>query len=188
MTEGNSSKDAKDAKFRERWGEFLDYLERLREAQDRGALAALRRGLAYPPGQAMEMYPYIMPHLPEDARSWESDVAFLIAALFAYHPDGGGWGNMGDHFRLARDPQGDDVALERRFSIMLTAHPDDLPFHLRQAVGFLKSRERPIPINWPQLFQDVLVWGHPERYVQRQWAVSFWGKKAPSSEESNPET
>ena len=171
----------------ERWSRFLAYLAGLRDSEDRGALAALRRGLGYAPGEAIEMYPYVMPVLPPDVRDWEMEAAFLIAALFAYHPDAGGWGNMGDHFRQARDEQ-DNTALERRFAVLLTAHPDDLPFHLRQAISFLKSRPQPIPVNWPQLLEDVLAWGHPERYVQRQWARAFWGyRAAPSSENQSQE-
>ncbi len=183
--EKQKSASAEPAVF-DRWSRFLDYLMGLRESGDRGALASLRRGLGYAPGEAVEMYPYVMPYLPADVQDWEIDAAFLIAALFAYHPDPGGVGNMGDHFRQARDPQGDDTALERRFSVLLAAHPDDLPFHLRQAVSFLKSRQRAVPVNWPQLLRDVLAWGHPDRYVQRQWARAFWGyRAAPSSEDQS---
>lgn len=153
---------------------FVNYLEGRRD--DRGALAALRRGLGRPPGAAAEMYRYVVPWLPADAPAWREDAYYLIAALFGYHPAAGGHGNMGNHFARARQAGGDDTALERRFTALLAAHSDDLDFYLRQAVSFLKSKE--IPLNWHQLLHDVLQWGHPDRYVQQQWARAFWGRAA----------
>ena len=147
---------------------FITYLEGLRD--DRGALAALRRGLGQPPGTVADMYRYVVPWLPDDSEA----AYYLIAALFAYHPDAGGTGNMGRHFARTRDPQGDNTAIERRFTALLAAHPDDLDFYLRQAVSFLKSKE--VPVYWHQLLSDVLAWDHPDRYVQQQWARAFWGR------------
>lgn len=154
---------------------FITYLEGLRD--DRGALAALRRGLGQPPGSVAGMYRYVVPWLPESVSSRRGDAYYLIAALFAYHPALGGTGNMGNHFGRAQDPQGDSTALERRFTILLAANPDELDVILRQAVSFLRSKE--IPVNWHQLFSDVLAWSHPERYVQQQWARAFWGRPHP---------
>lgn len=153
---------------------FITYLESLRDREGRGALAALRRGLGQPPGSAVEMYRYVVPWIPDQASRQTEAAYYLVAALFAYHPDPGGWGNLGDAFRRARDPQGDHTAIERRFTALLAAHLDDLPFYLRQAVGFLKSKET--PIDWQQLLVDLLAWGHPDGYIQRNWARAFWGR------------
>lgn len=164
---------------------FITYLESLRE--DRAALAALRRGLGQPPGTVPDMYRYVVPWLPADAPSWREDATYTVAALFAYHPAAGGSGNMGDHFARARDPQGDHTAIERRFTALLAAHPDDLPFYLRQAVSFLRSKE--VPVNWHRLLSDLLAWGHPERrpQVQKRWASAFWGRPAQESIEAQTE-
>ena len=48
----------------EKRNNFITYLEELRDREDRGALAALRRGLGQPPGSAVEMYRYVVPWLP----------------------------------------------------------------------------------------------------------------------------
>jgi len=152
---------------------FIEYLEGLRD--DRGALAALRRGLGQPPGTVADMYRYVVPWLPDDAPSWREAAHYLIAALFAYHPDAGGTGNMGRHFARTRDPQGDNTAIERRFTVLLAAHPDDLDTYLRQAVSFLRSKE--VPVDWNQLLTDVQAWGRPDRRVQRRWARAFWGRR-----------
>lgn len=150
---------------------FIAYLEALRE--DRGALAALRRGLGRPPGAVPAMYPYVVRWLPDGAKPWQEAPYYLIASLFAYHPQEGGRGNMGEHFARVRAPGGDDTAIERRFTALLAAHPDDLDTYLRQAIGFLKAKE--VPVNWRQLFSDLQGWGWESRAVQKRWAASFWG-------------
>jgi CRISPR system Cascade subunit CasB len=164
--------------MKEKTHPFVEHLEDLRN--DRAALAALRRGLGQAPGTVADMYRYVVPWLPDDAPPWREDAYYLVAALFAYHPDTGGTGNVGRHFAHTRDPQGDDTAIERRFTALLAAHPDDLGFYLRQAISFLKSKE--VPVNWHQLLPDLLSWGHPKRYVQKAWARAFWGRPTQETE------
>lgn len=152
---------------------FVTYLESLRDGPDaRAALANLRRGLGQEPGTVITMYPYVVPRLPLSPKPWEETCYYLIASLFAYHPETGGTGNLAEAFRQAAQNVSDTTAIERRFVALLASHPDDLPFYLRQAVSFLKSKK--IPINWHQLMIDVLAWGHPENYVQKRWARDFW--------------
>jgi CRISPR system Cascade subunit CasB len=150
---------------------FIEYLESL--CDDRGALAALRRGLGQPPGTVASMYPYVVPWLPE-ARYNES-IYYLVAALFAYHPAKADEGNMGSHFARTREPGTDSTALERRFTALLAAHPDDLGTYLRQAVSFLRSKE--VPVNWHRLFYDLQRWAYDDRPVQKQCARAFWAAR-----------
>lgn len=163
--------------------EFIGYLESRRE--DRAALAALRRGLGHPPGTVADMYRYVVPWLSDDTPPWREAAFYTIAALFAYHPQSAGRGNMGDHFAQARGRLGDETAIDRRFTVLLAAHPEDLDFHLRQAVSFLKSKD--VPVNWHQLLVDMVAWGHPEGYVQRRWARAFWGRRPQQEEEKEEE-
>lgn len=116
---------------------FILYLQKLADGQGRGALASLRRGLGQPPGTVADMYRYVEPFLGQDARYKES-AYYLVAALFAFHPKSTDEGNMGAHLAKTRTESGED-ALERRFTALLAAHPDDLPEYLRQAVSFLRS-------------------------------------------------
>lgn len=153
---------------------FISYLSDLVQREDRGALAALRRGLGQPPGTAYEMYPYVVPWLPTDGPRWREDVYFLTAALFAFHSAAGGVGNMGTHFSRSRDQEGDNVAVERRFANLLAAHREELPDYLRQAISYLRAKD--VPVNWHRLFTDIQNWSHPSGYVQREWARTFWGK------------
>jgi CRISPR system Cascade subunit CasB len=158
---------------------FIKHLEELRDDRNsRGALAALRRGLGQPPGTVPAMFPYVERYLPEDVNSRQEMAYYLVAALFAYHPDPGGHGNVGHHFADVRrkNPGSDDTALERRFTALLAAHRDDLTFYLRQTVSFLKSKE--VPVNWNQLFRDIQHWGYESRSVQKRWARAFWGRES----------
>ena len=162
---------------------FITYLESLRD--DRGALAALRRGLGQPPGTVADTYRYVVRWLPDGAPPWQEAAYYGVSALFAYHPAAGGSGNVGSHFRRACDPGGDDTAIERRFTALLAAHPDDLDVYLRQAVSFLKSKD--VPVNWHQLLSDVQGWGYETRSVQKRWAQAFWGRariQNPNAEEA----
>lgn len=161
---------------------FIEHLKSLRD--NRAALAALRRGLGQPPGTVPDMYPYVVPWLPAAGSRRSETVYYLVATLFAYHPQEGSTGNMGQHFAHTRDPQGDNTAIERRFTVLLTAHPEDLPFYLRQAISFLKSKD--VSVNWDQLFRDLQGWGHPDRYVQKNWARAFWGRENQTESHSEP--
>jgi CRISPR system Cascade subunit CasB len=76
-------------------------------------------------------------------------------------------------------------SIEKRFVALLNSDEDDLPLHLRHAVSLLAAAS--IPLDWTRLLLDVQAWGHPERYVQRQWSRDFWGASAPESETPSPE-
>ncbi|WKZ42605.1 MAG: type I-E CRISPR-associated protein Cse2/CasB [Anaerolineales bacterium] len=162
---------------------FVDRLKQLAEGDERGALASLRRGLGQPPGTVAEMYRYVEPFLGgmESGARYKESAFYLVAALFALHPKSTDEGNMGTHLAKTRTDAGAD-ALERRFTALLAAHPDDLPEYLRQTMSFLKSKD--IRVNWNQLLRDLQNWGHEDRFVQKNWARSFWGGRQ-SSESTN---
>jgi len=155
---------------------LIAYLQSLAAREERGALAALRRGLGQPPGAAPEMFRYVEPFLPQVRSAAQENAYYLIASLFALHPQTAASGNLGAHLAAVRTEGGDD-ALERRFTALLAAHPDDLPNYLRQAVAFLKSKD--VPIHWNQLFWDIQHWDDPNHTVQKRWAAAFWGRTNP---------
>ena len=155
---------------------FVKHLEGLTE--NRGALAALRRGLGKRPGEAAEMHRYIVPFLGGEEPRHE-EAYYLVAALFAWHQ--GSWHheegrvtNLGASFaRLAASKESDSI--EKRFVALLNCHREDLDERLRHAVGLLKSKD--IPIDWAQLLGDIQGWGWESRAVQRSWARGFWGSR-----------
>ncbi len=157
---------------------FIQHLYQLGRAEDRRALAHLRRGLGKRPGAAPEMFPYVVPWLPPNLHPQEEAAYYAIAALFAWHPAIAASGNMGDHLAATKE-KGREEAVERRFVALLAAHPDDLPEFLRQAISYLASKE--IPVNWDRLFRDMRYWGHPDYgdRIRKQWAASFWRYNKP---------
>lgn len=163
---------------------FIKYLENLKQKEDRGALAALRRGLGQSPAQAPSMHALMIPWLIQnDVNEWEERNYYMIASLYAYHPISTDIGNLGDHLR-AMSNESNQASLDRRFTALLNVHQDDLHDYLRQIIGLLKSNKTPIPVNWEQLLLDVKKWSHPDRYVQRAWARGFW-RKPPKQDNQN---
>jgi CRISPR system Cascade subunit CasB len=158
---------------------FIEFLEELLSKKDRAALATLRRGLGKQPGEAMELYRYIGRFITGLSYS-DENAYFLIATLFGLYPCES-WRssneeryrtNLGSSLRLLKDQLNSD-SIERRFVALLNSHRDDLPFHLRQIIGLLKSKE--ISIDWLQLLQALRYWDLDKtRRTQRDWAKSFW--------------
>lgn len=151
---------------------------------DRAALAALRRGLGKEPGEAPEMFPVLLPILP-DARLGEQDerAIYLVASLFAFYPDAPRWPestregwrrNLGASLRQLSDTT-ESGGPERRLVALLNSDFADLPHHLRGIIALLRSAKSPIPVDWVRLTRDLQWWTDPERSVQKAWATAFWG-------------
>lgn len=155
---------------------FVDYLENLESSGERAALAALRRSLGQPPGLAGDAHRHILWINPAH---WEENSFYMVAGLFALHPDNWRRGaddrylsNLGASFARLH-AKVDSSSIERRFVAVLDSHADDLADHLRHAVSLLRSQE--IPVDWAQLLRDLRGWNRESRDVQRQWARAFWG-------------
>ncbi|MCC6963744.1 MAG: type I-E CRISPR-associated protein Cse2/CasB [candidate division Zixibacteria bacterium] len=161
---------------------LITYLKELAKKEDRGALAQLRRGLGKPPGLSIEMMPYVTPFIPRDARPSHARAAFTVAALFAIYPESTDIGNIGDHMKRLFKASGERDSIELRFRAMLNAPFDSLPHHLRQAVNLLRSYG--IAVNWDDLYSDIINWSHPEKFVQRRWANSFWNDNTRNTDEN----
>lgn len=163
----------------ERKAPLVSFLERLAKDENRAALAALRRGLGKKPGAATEMMPYICPFLSDRDSLHERGAKFMIASLFAWHPESATMGNLGDHLKRIPTPKDSD-STARRFKSLLNCNVESLHYHLRQAVSLLKSKG--IHVNWHRLYDDIRYWSHPEKFVQQKWARSFW---SPSNTKDN---
>lgn len=156
---------------------FITHLNSLRTDSQRGtaAMAALRRGLGRPPGSAAEMHRYLVPALG-NAEGWWADARYLVASLYAYWHQGHSdhvpstSANFGASFARLKD---ESDSIEKRFEALLNSHVDDLPQHLRHAVGLLKGKD--VSVSWAQLLYDVSHWDSETRFVQRNWAKGFWG-------------
>ena len=168
---------------------FTSYLADLVRDDRRAALAALRRGLGKRPGQATEMFPYVVPWLGENQSLARQADYFLVAALFATHQiswptpaaasaeEQRSYTNLGASFRrLASASESESV--EKRFVALLNAPREDLPQHLRHAVSLLRAHD--IPIDWARLLGDLAGWSREDRRIQNAWARAFWRREASS--------
>jgi CRISPR system Cascade subunit CasB len=156
--------------------EFVHHLQTMAaNPRRRGDLAHLRRGLGRPPGTVAEMYPHVIGALPDGLSEWDEQMHYLIATLFALHPDSAWAGNMGTHFaELGNPKEPPSEALERRFITLLNARPENLYRILPPIVNRFKAAG--VPICWGRLLADLQQWKHPasRRRVRKRWADSFW--------------
>ena len=170
--------DASTSPTDRRTAAFVARLRGLADAEDRGALAALRASLQDPHGMAAAACPYVVPFLPLDEDLSRDGAYFLVGALFALHSDAGGDGvSLGHAFRAINEGQEgpgkpDNESLRGRFVALLDADREDLPDHLRHVVSLARAKLK--PLDWYRLLRDVLGWDHPSRYVQRRLARDFW--------------
>jgi CRISPR system Cascade subunit CasB len=172
---------------------FIGHLEKLVKEQDRGALAALRRGLGKPPGTVREMDTHVLPYLPPDTSEKQENAYYLVGALFAYWHQGKDTVDPNPPVNIGAslyDLVKQDVAadtsnqklgdkwknaekrVEKRLIALLNCHQDDLPDHLRHTISLLKTKD--IPVKWLQLLNHIQNWQRESRDVQRSWARQFW--------------
>ena len=169
-----------DQPAQERSVPFVSYLEELRERQDRGALAAMRRWLNGDARSSVEAMRIVQPRLSMSntrTRDTREEVSLLVGALFALHDAPGGSGNLGDAFRrLSGDAAEPPANIERRFMALLSSDERDIDAALRQAVMLLKAGG--IAVDWHQTYSDLMSWKGSDlqkrEYVRRRWARSFW--------------
>jgi len=161
---------------------FFQRLYKIARDKDRANLSSLRKSLGRAEGAQLSAYPVIGSFLPSKQRPWDEAKYILIAGLFSSHINlenpnlsfKGGFGVSFKNFQKAcvAESSGASEGIDKRFSHLLESEGEDLPIRLRHAVSLLKSKS--IDIDWPQLLKDLIGWGHPDRYVQKQWARSYW--------------
>lgn len=148
---------------------LIAFLRSLAKKHDRGALAGIRRGLGRdaPGAEALRI---LVPHIPASFGEWQRSCCFQVAALFALHPEDAPQGNLGETFRQL----GGHESAQKRFARLLSAEAHDIFPLLRQAIALARSKE--VPVNYLQLLKDLFRWDRPSRFVQDQWARSYWSR------------
>lgn len=161
---------------------MIDYLSQAAERDDRALFAQLRRAAS------LEMeataYPVVARFFTAEPNPRMERALVDVAVLFAQHPASGEASLAVALRRLAskdKDRGGAADGIERRFVAMLNAHDEDLVPHLRHAIAQLRAAE--IAIDWNDLLETLLRWGHPERYAQRRWARAFWSAPTTTDDE-----
>jgi CRISPR system Cascade subunit CasB len=158
---------------------FLGKLAKL----DAGDKAKLKRDAGKPLTEAQSIGLFYR-LLPYGLNTTQEEIYFIVATLYGL-ADGGKVGNFGTSLRHARDPK-NHKGLDRRVEILLDSDATQLPFRLRQAIRFLKSKGK--PVNWQQLLEDLLKWKSTYRTVQKQWARTYFALSETPINESPPVT
>jgi CRISPR system Cascade subunit CasB len=164
----------------------VELVEELTELADpkspnRAALAHLCRGLNAPLDYALGRVGWLFRRVPEDDELLSC--AVLAAGLFAWvkgdctQADGVNFGAaFGSRLTLEEKQQ-----REKRFIDLLDTDRDELPYKLRQALTLI-ARDG-VGLDWRLLIHHLRRWGHPDRWVQKEWARGFWtAPEAPTSD------
>jgi len=155
---------------------IVQFVENL-AALDPGDRARLKRNAGNRLNEANRaaglFYHKVLPYgVPVQAEDWY----FLVATLYPLEKEDKGPipANFGLSLRHIRTGK-NEAGLDRRVERLLDADEQQLPFHLRQAVHFLASNRG--RVDWGNLLADLLRWTHPERYVQKNWARTYFAKE-----------
>lgn len=160
-----------------------EFIRRI-EALDAGELAVLRRAVG-----ARDCIEGRCPWLLGFIQGATTEaVALLVASLLAQYSTtdirSGRHRLAGDFGRTWRKAVAgsSSESLSRRFNVLLDSEFDpytgegDLPYRLRQMVRYAASKD--VGVDWPQLAADLRHWNHPDRFVQKRWARSFFASDA----------
>ncbi len=171
---------------RTRAADFVSALRRIRN--DRGKLAALRRGLTSNPRMHVDAWP-VVAALGGDIGQ---PVFVAIAALFASHPEESNDRNLGETCRRIAQGDGKDVAesFQRRFRRLLACGDvTDLIDQLRSWVRLAASKGSiGVGVNYESLFADLWNWPWYADSIRVQWARSFWQSGNAPAEAAEPST
>lgn len=150
---------------------FVECLYKIARDDDRASLAKLRRATTAGGKNFAGAAQVIARTLPADLKPWEEEDAYLLASLFALAPSEGG---LPLALLLMREKEvRNSESLELRFTALLASTREDLPVHLRHAVGLVGSADQ--HIDWADLFEDLRRWGAHSETTQKKWARYFWG-------------
>lgn len=161
---------------------LMDWLRRQKE--QRGVLAQLRCGLVA--GKEHRAWPLLARF--DGIEGYKGQVVRTIAGLYASHPDEtGNPGNMGTLcLRLCGDdetPWQDEKPrpMAMRLQYLLAAEPEEICQRAARLV--LRCKASGIPVNYEQLYTDLLLWEKPfsRERVRQSWAQHFW---APAMEKA----
>jgi len=157
-------------------GGLLTRLRELVAKQDRGALAALRRGLS--PATEHYAWPLLAGWGVDLTRERERIIHLVVAGCYAEHPEEASEGNLGTTaHRIATDKGGGEDGLksfDARFRrLLICGNVGELSERVPPIVRAAKARG--VPVNYHRLFKDMWFWGERSKL---DWAQAFWGVDA----------
>ena len=156
---------------KDRAAAFVGALRRARN--DRGKLAALRRGLTDNPRMHMDAWP-VVASLGGDIGN---PVFITVASLFASHPDESNARNFGETCRSIALKDSSDgkipASFETRFRRLLAS--DDVENVTGQLRSWIRlAASKGVGVNYESLFADLWNWPWYADDIRVKWAKSFW--------------
>ncbi|MBQ9405639.1 MAG: type I-E CRISPR-associated protein Cse2/CasB [Desulfovibrio sp.] len=159
----------------------------LKNRENRGALAALRKGLT--PATETRAWP-LLARFGGIGQTPGARAVRTVAGLFAHHPRSCDAGNMGDTCRAlcgqdehpweTVDGTGKAVPpgpMARKFAWLLAADTEEICGRVARVVFYAKSKD--VPVNYAQLEKDLARWPR----AREAWAVAFWTTGKPDNAE-----
>lgn len=147
--------------------QFCDRLSRL-DTGDRGRLKRCAgKTMTEARSEALALF---FNALPYEVPGYQQGTYFLVASLFPF-AESTSSGDLGSALRRVKTSS-NAKGLDRRVQILLDSDETQLPHRLRQVIYLMQSTG--VGVCWPQLLEDLLRWTHPNRYVQRHWAQSYF--------------
>ncbi|MDK7063281.1 type I-E CRISPR-associated protein Cse2/CasB [Gardnerella vaginalis] len=172
-------------------------------ASRRTMLAQLRHTIGKPLSQSIEIWPWILNNVPESFIDKYGEVSYQLRAvintlqIYALYEQGvaekssykdlnksedseneKSYNNMGTALRTLRSDEGVRGAMDRRFSVMITANDyESFYYYLRQLVRLLKSRtkENQQSIDYSKLARDLyLLQFEDSEKVRLSWAQEYY--------------
>lgn len=154
-------------------------------------LAALRSGLGRAPGTVPAMWRYHVYKITEGAaKSGFADVGYAAEhhalTLYAVHQQSIAHAMHRPRVGVGRaiktlhggssQEDGRSQAIDRRFYAAVTAGSvDEVAHHLRGLIQMLRGLERPAPLDYSALVNDLRFWDHPEdrNRVRLRWGRQY---------------
>lgn len=157
--------------------------------EDRGFMANLRCMLVE--SKQHRAWPYVA-NFGGIGEKHCNKVVQTVAGLYATHPEETHDRNYGAMCRklLSDDErqklnQAEGIGpVSRRFQHLLAAEGDEIFDRVVRLV--LRAKAQDIPVNYEQLYKDLLDWEYHADWVRVRWAQSFWTPEVKLEEEETP--
>lgn len=158
-------------------------------------LAAMRRGLGREPGSIPEMWRFYTTLTPSGGVTDRLHAEHLTLGLYATHQQSQGSSMHRRNSGLGRGLTAlrsggrfSEDAVDQRFAAAATADGvDELAYHLRGLVSRLTSHSPAIPLDYTELYWQLLGWHDPARRgaIRRRWGADYFTPR-PSPPQANP--
>lgn len=165
---------------------FVAQLQKLVENDDRATLAQLRHSLSFPPGEAIAAFAFVE-RFTSSLEGWPREVYYLVAGLFATHPEHTSLEDesLGATFQRVYYGRGEPPSINQRFRALIAADDQQLGHHLRHAITLIRAEG--LGVNYALLLSHLNAWNSEKQWVQQRWARDFYRPLDTESTEEAPE-